>query len=474
MPFIDEGGDVFTAGSEPHGFCIAFDDDALEPNPTWTRIDDPAADWRLRLAQMSIDRGSDSETDTVKTGTAAATLKDPFGTMDPTNPSSPFWDIGAGETKLNPNLQAAYARFNPVDGTWSTRFKGHVKAFRASVDTSGFPQVTVELVDLFELLADLRLTPGDQGDTPPSGSEGDIYYEGGSVFPERDVFKHVDQRLDQLADDAGIPVAWRDFFSGNVSDQEVIYERDGQIVQAFTDAADSEFPDVSRLFASRLGILTFRGRFARFFPENPGYGIGNWLIGGSAQAAADADVVRLQNFDWRRSKDDIINVATALPKGLDDDDVPGQKVEDAASILRFGRRPWLADELLTWHGHNEDLTETTAAEETRKFAEFKVANFKDPKTRIDRIVVVWLHPESFSGPAVWSFLQGVELGDRLSVETTHRGGGGFDEDYFVEAIRELDEPGPDMSTRKVTMELDVSPRSFYNENPFGEVDVGVS
>lgn len=334
--------------------------------------------------------------------------------------------------------------------------------------------MSVELVDLFDLLANLRLTPGDQGDTPRDESIGDVFYEGGSPIPANDVFKHVDQRLDQLADDASLPIAWRDFFSGNVSVQEVVYERDGQIVSAFSDAADAEFPDVSRLFVSREGVLSFRGRFARFFPTNPGYGIGHWYVGGAAEAAADSSVVRLQNFTWRRSSEDIINVATSLPKGLEDADVPTNKVTDATSISKFGRRPWQADNLLTWKGHNDDASETDAATETKKYATFKVANFKDPKTRVERITVTWLAPDHFSGPTTWEFLQGVELGDMISLETTHRGGGGFDEDVFVEAIREVDEPGPNMETRKVTMQLDVSPRSFYESNPFGEVDSGVS
>ncbi len=460
-PVIDPGGDTFAAGDPPHGLCVAFDDDALEVDPVWTRLDDPAATWRLRVAQVSIDRGSESETDTVKTGTCVATLNDPFGTLDPTNPGGPFYG------KLDPNLQAAYARWNPVTGEWSTRFRGFIKAFRHTMDTSGFAQVTLELVDAFELFADLRMTPGDQGDTPRTESIGDIFYAGGSPIPANNTFVHVDDRQHQALDDIGWPVLLRDIFSGNDSVQEEVYERDGQIIEVLTDAADAEFPDVSRAFMSREGRYTFRGRFARFFPERAGYGIGNWELGGAAQAAADATVVRLTQFSFRRSKEDIVNVATALPKGLDDTDVPGNKVEDAASIAKYGRRPWMADNLLTWVGHDELGNPTTAAEETLKFAQFKVDNFATPKTRLESLTVSWLHPESFSGPAAWLFLNGCELGDLVHVETTHPGGGGFNEDYYIEAIREVDTPGPDVSTHVVTMQLDVSPRSFYTENPFG-------
>lgn len=479
-PVIETGGDVFTPGDPPHGLCIAPDDPWNEPDPIWVRLDDPANDWRLRVNTVSIDRGTDADTDTIKTGTLSAVCHDPYGTLDPTNTASPFWDTD--HTTLDPGIQAAYARWNPVTGTWATRFRGFVKRIRYTMDTSGFSQVTVELVDGFDRFADIRLTPGDQGDTPPSDSIGDIYYEGGSPVPVYDVFKHVDDRIAQALDDAGWPGTGntidvpnlRNIFSGNCSVQAEVYARDGQLVQVIADAADAEFPDVSRAFFSRTGVFSFRGRFARFFPENPGYGIGTWELGGSTEAATDADVVLLSNYTFRRSHEDIVNVATALPKGLDDQDVPGQTVTDTASITKYGRRPWMADNLLTWHGHNDDLSETTAAEETLKFAQFKLDNFKNPKTRLERITVTWRHPDSFSGPAAWAFLNGVELGDLVHVETTHPGGGGFDEDYFVEAIRETDEPGPEISVHAVRMELDVSPRSYYDENPFGEVDEGVS
>lgn len=466
------------------GLSVAFMDEWNEPDPLWVRLDDPATDsaWRLRVNQVTVDRGTDSETDTTKTGTLAASCHDPYGMLDPTNHTGPFWDSLHGETFLNPNLQVAFARHNPVDGTWSTRFRGFVKAFRHTLDTSGFAQVTLEAVDAFEMFADLRMTPGDQGDTPPDDSEGDIYFEGGSTTPAEDVFKHVDQRIVQALDDVGWPGAGvfrdptvlRDIFSGNVTVQAEVYERDGQIVEVMTDAADAEFPDVSRLFVSREGVISFRGRFARFFPENPGYGIGNWELGGAAQAEADSDVVMISDLTFRRSKEDIINVALALPKGISDANVPAQQVEDTTSIAKYGRRPWITDNLLTWEGHDEDGDPVTAADETKKFATFKVDNFKDPKTRVEQITVKWRHPDSFSGPAAWQFLQEVELGDLIHLETTHQGGGGFDEDFFVEAIMETDTPGPDADTHVVVTQLNVSPRSFYSENPFGEFDLGNS
>src|SRR5690348_14954822 len=484
MAFLDPGGDVFSPGDPPHGLCIAPNDNALEPDPVWIRLDDPEKDWRLRVSQVSIDRGRDSELDTTKTGTLTATFHDPDGVLDPTNPSSPFYDTTNDVTLLDPVVQVAYARWNPVVGEWSTRFRGFTKQWRHTLDTNGFATVTLEGVDLFDLLANLLLTPGDQGDTPPTGTEGDIYYAGGSTVPARDVFKHVDQRIIQVLQDAGVPGFWYGatatppgVFSGNVQVQEQTIDRLSQSLDALFAAADAEFPGVANIFCRgtgpQAGALQFFGRYARFFPERPGYAIGEWDIGGAAEAKADPTVVRLTSFTFRRSSDDIYNVGLALPQGLEDGDVPGQQVEDATSISKYGRRPWSAVDLLTWKGHDDDGNTIDAAPETKKFATYRVDNYKDPKNRIEQITFRMLRVDHNSGPATWDFLSNVEIGDVMNVETSHRGGGGFDEPCYIEGIRETDE-ALDGTMRNVTMQVDVSPKSFFASNPFGTVDTGDS
>jgi hypothetical protein len=62
------------AGTAPMGVCVAFDDDTLEPNPTWTRLDDPGA--VDLVIGWSIDRGRQGELDKTKTGSATVTLRE--------------------------------------------------------------------------------------------------------------------------------------------------------------------------------------------------------------------------------------------------------------------------------------------------------------------------------------------------------------------------------------------------------------
>ena len=265
-------------------------------------------------------------------------------------------------------------------------------------------------------------------------------------------------------------------FSGNVAMLEQIYARADQALTVLDDCADAELPGPAVRFMTKDGVFAFRGRFARFFPENPGYGINHWYLGGTPQAEADPENVvvisRLPGF--RRSAQDLINACLALPSGADDADVPGNLVEDATSIDTFGYRSRNIPDLLTYQGHNDDLSTTTAIEETRKFADYRVGNYKDPKTRVGQFEVVALDPRHPLAKPVWAFLCGVELSDLISLQTTHPGGGGFDEDFFVEGIHYECEPAPSPKLYNLKCTLDVSPRSLYDYNPFGEIDVGLS
>lgn len=447
----------------PEGICIAFDDGPLEADPDWTRIDD--ATYGLGTS-FEINRGRNSETEETGTGTCSITIRDPNGLLDPTNTGGPFYG------KIKPRLHAAVARHSPVTDTWSTRFRGYVSRFVYEMPTSGIPTVTLELADAFDFFADIAMMPGDHGDTPP-GQPGDIYFEGGSTIPAQNVAKHVDQRIHQALDDISWPVALRNIFSGNVTVQEAVYDRYSGLLQVLRDAADAEFPGLANIFVSREGVVTFHGRYARLFPERPGYGIGFWEAGGSAEALADDTVALIHEFTFGLDKDDMTNRALALPQGVDESDVPGNLVEDATSISDFGLLPMdgLVD-LLTWHGRNDDASLTSAVEETKKFATFYVNNRKSPYPRIRQLVFTMRDPGQSSAAANWALLQGVEISDNVTVTTTHRGGGGFAEDFFVEGIQEVDEAMGEFN--KVTMTLDVSPGSWYAANNFGSVDEGVS
>src|SRR6185369_7598442 len=100
-------------------------------------------------------------------------------------------------------------------------------------------------------------------------------------------------------------------------------------------------PDVANLYAAKDGMLTFHGRLARFDPESYQAGTDLTRTGGasivfwsavSGDITADyPNVALIHSLSYRMSRDDLINDALALPKDVDETDVPGNRIENAPS-----------------------------------------------------------------------------------------------------------------------------------------------
>lgn len=446
---------------------LAFADNWKEDDPTWT---DLAAPDGPRLATgVTIERGRDSEFNHTGPGQGTLTMRDLDGSLDPTN-------TGSALGTLDPMRQARIRLRNPVTDTIHHLFRGFVTEILYDLElTARLGHATLELSDAFEPLAHLEMIPntgGDPyfGDAVPDESTGDIY------FAETTGEDQAAGRINQALDQAGWPEELRRIFTGNVQLQGQVYARHDQLLAVIADAADAEFPSVSNFFISKDGLASFRGRFARFTPEtyqatddlarDASTSICFWSCGDGITAAADSAVAVLAGLSFRRSATDIINASLVLPKDVDEADVPGILAKDDTSIDAYGWRSENYEDLLVLRG---DVGPTTAVEECQKFASAIVANAKDPKTRISKLVFKGRSPDDSLATALWALICGVEIGDVIHVKTSHfDGAGGFDEDYFVEKIsytiaplREGDNPWPD-----ITLELDVSPRGFYSFNPY--------
>ncbi len=458
-------------------FYVAFDDDTLEASPTFTQI--------TQARTFELARGRSSELDKTGTGTCRIGTVDLVGALDPTNPTGPAYG------KLDPMKQARVAIVNPykllndADSTLYSLLRGYVETwgpFEVAQD-GGRIEGEVQLVDALELFAQLRMMPG-HGDPPPDpDAGGDVYFLGGPNGYSSGGYKHVDQRLVQILDLIGWPGTGayqdgqlRDVFSGNVQLLEQVYARADQALNAIDDAVDSELPFVATRFMSKDGAFTFRGRFPRFFPGTPSYNVNEWSLGGRPQAELDpSSIVLISRLPaFQRSALDVINAALSIPSGADDSDVPGNLVTDATSIGKFGYRSRDTQNLLTYRGHT-DMTHTNAIDETRKFAEYRVSNYKTPRTRVGQVEIIARDPRDPFAQAQWDFLTRVELSDLVHLETTHPGGGGFDEDYFVDGIHMVAAPAPPPKFYELTCTLDLTPRSLYADGSmFGDVDGGVT
>ena len=403
------------------------------------------------VSSYSIDRGRSYELDKTGAGTATVTLIDVTGELDPT----------AGNYPFEPMTPAAIALRNPVTSTDHTIFRGFVSRLDYDLyQNEDYATVTVDMVDGMDMLSAIEMIPNVN---MAFGTFGDIIVGPGIgedvTFFEDDQVGH---RINDVLDSAGWPVGLREVFSGNVKVQEQVYSRRSQALTVIEDAADAEFPGVANFYFAKDGKATFHGRLARFHPQDANYHISTWKCGDMAAVAADSTRAIIFELGFDRDKDKVINSVLAVPKGATEAQVTGQWVNNAASIADFGVRSISFEDLLTGEGY---IGGTTALQETHKFAEYYVDNMAQPKTRVNKITFKRVGPADTWGAREWALMCGVDISDRIDLRTTHMGGGGFDEMFYVEGLHYSAKPLSDQFV-DVELTLDVSPASYYDFNPF--------
>lgn len=436
------GGSFASVTNTPQGFGIAYGAATLDEAPNWTRLDDPTGP--VLVQRWEITRGRSYENEKTGPGTAQVTMVDRTGALDP----------GAA-LGLDVMQQAAIAVYNPVTDAWSTVFRGFVSDVDYELyPAGGYTKVTVDLVDAFDLLAAIEMTTWTSGgtgfgDPAPLESLGDVYF-----LPA----DQVADRINKVLNDCGWPTGLREIFSGNIKLQETVYALGQQALTAMQDAADAEFPGVANVYVQKDGTITFHGRFARFNPTDPQYDITTWECGNRAVVTADPTKALISALTYGRGKTNLINSAVATPQNIADADIEDQRVEDATSKATYGTRSVAFENLLTLQGY---VGTTTAVVETKKYATYFVDNYSSPLTRIKRIAFRRLDPDATGAAAVWALMCGVDISDLLQVTC-----GPFSAtDFYVEGVHMTAEPLND-SFLDVELELDVSPRAYYDTSPF--------
>ena len=212
---------------------VALDDGPLEWSPTWTCLD-----YTPNLVSgFDISRGRQSETETTDAATARVYLNDTDGLFDPANTGSPFFG------KLD-GAQIVLQCWDPVEEEWVRQFRGRIRrpTYDFNPSTSGgvsiLSNVQLECIDLFGYLARVKMVVGVFGDTPPSGSEGAVYY---GAAP-------VDDRIAALLIEADLSTDWYVVFTGNVDVQAMLYDASDAILTAIRDACDAEFPGIANCY----------------------------------------------------------------------------------------------------------------------------------------------------------------------------------------------------------------------------------
>ena len=439
--------------------CIAFSDGPLAASPTWTRIDD---DHPSLVAGITIRRGRQTEFDQTETSTATVLLNDRWGIFDPNNSSSPYYDEIDGK-QISLNL------FNPVTSTWVEQFRGIIDDYGYTFNPAGVvANIEMSCVGVFEYLAGVEMLPGSFGQTPPSGSEGTVFYEDGDV----------QTRITELCADAGLASARYVIFTGNVDVQETHYDPGDSILVAMRDAADAEFPGIANLYEDKSGRVCFHGRFARFDPEGVEAAGANWVFqdwqcGDGTAIGADPTLAQIRPpLRWSRSRRMIYNAAIAYPRHpirgtgggtFGETSIPGQISIDSASIAAYGYRSWSARDLITLAGTTTGLD---AGPECKLFADFYVANYALPRTRVEALSFKSLHPDDDRAAATWALICGVDISDRITLSHDYPGSLiPYFESMFVEGsemtIRPLN-PTYDL----VELSVNVSPAAYYTTDVF--------
>lgn len=405
------------------------------------------------VSGWSIRRGRDYELNKNSPGTATITLIDTTGEVDPTNPAYAF----------DPGTPAAIALHNPVTSTDHTVFRGNVS--RLSYDlypTETYAVATLELVDGLDRLARTEMYAGT-GQILTWGSNSFIStaQDGDVWFDQDETGNAVATRIHSVLNSAQWPAGLRDINSGNVKLQSVTYAYRTPALTPILDAVDAEFVGAANFFCRKDGRATFQGRLARFNPADVQYQISIWRCGDIAAVAADSTRALIFGLDYSVDVEKIINTAIATPKGIADADINAQRVENAASISTYGSRSESWDNLLTLGDHFDGANAKVA---TKKMATYYVSNYNQPRNRVDSITIKRLPPTHPNAARVWALMCGIDISDIIRLKTTHQGGG-FDEDFFVEGLSYTAQP-LSATYDDVTLRLDLSPRAYYNTNPW--------
>lgn len=450
--------------SSIEGVSVAFGDTMLEPDPTWTRIDN-----QLRVSRWEIRRGRQDEREKTEPAQATVFVNDVDGLLDPTNTGSPWFGVLDGR-------QLALARWNPVTGEWFTRFRGTIEEYGYDLHPSqSVTEVAIRAVGFMGYLARAEMAPGAAGFS--TTLEGGILYEDAEV----------NDRIDAIHGDAGIPPALTVTFSGNVVCDESRYPPGYSFLAALFDAADAEFAGVSNVYEDRFGRIVFHGRHARFDPQTVADDAGPdawdfhvWKAGDEAAIVIDPTTAQIRPpLQYDRSLDRVINAGLATPQvdwvgstrnELTAAQIQANIVTDPVSIGKYGVRSWSAPDL---HIKEHKTNGNSGLEEAFNQASYYVTNNADPVTRPRQITFKSLLADDYRASATWGLICEVDISDVIHLTVTNPGGGGFDDDYYVEGITETSTfSGPFTPSTgeydNAELTVDVSPEAWYTEDPFND------
>jgi hypothetical protein len=444
--FTSPGSYLFPAGAPfpsivPDGrVLVAWDDGPLEPNPTWTPLDQASDGFPAQfVAGYDIKVGRQTLLSQTDTGTATVYINDHESALfDDRNLSSPY------QGKLS-GRQIMLQLYDPVAEVWEPQFRGIINDYSYAIDGSasdanGDPinaSIQIEAVDMFDYLEGFGLTPGLAGVTPPVGAEDGVYYAATTGT--------VDDRIIEILTDAGIDSTRYLVASGNTKVIAVKYDPGESALTALRDAADAEFPFIANIYVDRHGNFAFRGRYSRFNPDDtaaePGsdWDFTRWAVGDEKAIQADPTRAQMRVLSFSRSRSELINVAGCWPQGLPAADMPDQYFADTSSITAYGQHsaPPMSDLLTADYAGPPTMSPSDGKAQCFLFAKLLVKNQAFPREAITSLQVKAIAPDDYRAAETWSFITQSDISHIVNVMVGYPGGTGFvgdspRDDYYIE------------------------------------------
>ncbi len=341
------------------------------------------------VRQFVIKRGKSHVLDfSAQAGTAIFVFDDANGNLDPENTSSPYYDSGAGKTKVVPMRHIRIHAVDPATSSGYYLFRGFIEGWESNYGKSGLDQVAkCTAVDAFKAFS---LAKADGSTQAQEGSG---------------------QRLIDLITMTGYPIATVSGVTAAATDQTVTERKYTLEEDLLPEMQNIDTAEVGFFFCDRNGIPTFKNRQSRVaaFATKKGT-----FTDGST---VPSDTWSYDFVDFSRDDDDIINQADSTIYGTS---TTGTQANDTTSQADYGIRS------LT----NTALMLTTAGTAT-VWNDYAVNRLANPESRVRTLS--WIQGAD-ADDARWAPILGGDIGEFYEVQRTTPAGTAISASVLTEQI----------------------------------------
>ena len=366
---------------------IGFDSNPFDASQTFTDVS-------AYVREFTTKRGRTNELGQFVAGTCSLLLSNADNRFNPNNTSSPYYDSGLGETKIQPyKVVRITATYNSID---YPVYYGFIDTIPVSYPAIGADSVVqFNCIDAFKIFNSQTLVSsgwllGDAGFSELGIS---------TSFGYEDEQELSSERVSRILNVIQFPSALRDINVGvhEVQSQDI----NSDVLSALRSC---EVAENAQFFIAKDGKATFRNR---------DYKLSNTKAI-DVQATFSNDGFNLPYLDVKTSFDvnEVYNVYKWTRTGGTE-----QSVSDATSVQKYRIRT------------STQTTINTTDVDVHSIIEQKLNETATPIVRIDSLVV---NPRQ--NVSIWEKALGLEFGDRISVKIVNPDTSSYTDELWIESI----------------------------------------